>query len=150
MEKTFVMIKPDGVQRNLVGEIINRFEKKGLKLVAMKMLVISRSLAEEHYQEHVGKPFFEELVSFITSGPVVAMVWEGLEVIPLVRDMMGKTNPSVAAPGTIRGDFAIFTGNNIVHGSDSPQSAEREINLFFKIEELLNYKKDLNHWVYGE
>ncbi len=150
MEKTFVMIKPDGVQRNLVGEIISRFEKKGLKLVAMKMLVISRSLAEEHYQEHVGKPFFEELVSFITSGPVVAMVWEGLEVIPLVRDMMGKTNPSVAAPGTIRGDYAIFTGNNIVHGSDSPQSAEREINLFFKTDELLSYKKDLNHWVYGE
>lgn len=150
MEKTFIMIKPDGVQRNLVGEIISRFEKKGLKLVAMKMLYISRSMAEEHYQEHVGKSFFEELVSFITSGPVVAMVWEGLEVIPLAREMMGKTNPSVAAPGTIRGDYAIFTGNNVVHGSDSPQSAEREINIFFKTEELINYKKDQNHWVYGE
>lgn len=150
MEKTFLMIKPDGVQRNLVGEIINRFEKKGLKLVAMKMLVISRSMAEEHYQEHVGKPFFEDLVSFITSGPVVAMVWEGLDVIPLAREMMGKTNPSAAAPGTIRGDYAIFTGNNVVHGSDSPQSAEREINLFFKTEELLNYKKDQSSWVYGE
>ncbi len=150
MEKTFIMIKPDGVQRNLVGEIISRFEKKGLKLVAMKMLYISRSMAEEHYQEHVGKSFFEELVSFITSGPVVAMVWEGLEVIPLAREMMGKTNPSVAAPGTIRGDYAIFTGNNVIHGSDSPQSAEREINIFFKTEELINYKKDQNHWVYGE
>ena len=150
MEKTFIMIKPDGVQRNLVGEVISRFEKKGLKLVAMKMLYISTSMAEEHYQEHVGKPFFEELVSFITSGPVVAMVWEGLEVIPLAREMMGKTNPSVAAPGTIRGDYAIFTGNNVIHGSDSPQSAEREINIFFKTEELINYKKDQNHWVYGE
>ena len=150
MEKTFIMIKPDGVQRNLVGEVISRFEKKGLKLVAMKMLYISTSMAEEHYQEHVGKPFFEELVSFITSGPVVAMVWEGLEVIPLAREMMGKTNPSVAAPGTIRGDYAIFTGNNVIHGSDSPQSAEREINIFFKTEELINYKKDQNYWVYGE
>ncbi len=150
MEKTFVMIKPDGVQRNLTGEIIKRFEKKGLKLVAMKLLIITRSLAEEHYKEHVGKPFFEELVSFITSGPVVAMVWEGLEVIPLARTMMGKTNPSEAAPGTIRGDFAIFTGNNVIHGSDSPQSAEREINLFFKTEEIVNYQKDLNNWVYGQ
>lgn len=150
MEKTFIMIKPDGVQRNLIGEIISRFEKKGLRLAAMKMMDVSRSLAEEHYEEHVGKPFFEELVSFITSGPVVAMVWEGQGAISLARGMMGKTNPSEAAPGTIRGDYGIFTGNNVVHGSDSPQSAEREINLFFKPEELLDYKKDLGYWVYGK
>jgi len=150
MEKTFIMIKPDGVQRNLIGEIISRFEKKGLKLTAMKMMDVSRSLAEEHYGEHVGKPFFEELVSFITSGPVVAMVWEGQGAISLARGMMGKTDPSEAAPGTIRGDYGIFTGNNVVHGSDSPQSAEREINLFFKPEELLDYKKDLGYWVYGK
>lgn len=150
MEKTFIMIKPDGVQRNLIGEIISRFEKKGLRLAAMKMMDVSRPLAEEHYGEHVGKPFFEELVSFITSGPVVAMVWEGQGAISLARGMMGKTNPSEAAPGTIRGDYGIFTGNNVVHGSDSPQSAEREINLFFKPEELLDYKKDLGYWVYGK
>ncbi|UNC92444.1 nucleoside-diphosphate kinase [Candidatus Contubernalis alkaliaceticus] len=150
MEKTFVMIKPDGVQRNLVGEVIKRFEKKGLKLVAMKMLIISRSLAEEHYKEHVEKPFFEELVSFIISGPAVAMIWEGREAINLARNMLGKTNPSEAAPGTIRGDFGIYTGNNVIHGSDALQSAEREINLFFKTEEILSYTKDLNCWVYGQ
>ncbi|RQD78766.1 MAG: nucleoside-diphosphate kinase [Candidatus Syntrophonatronum acetioxidans] len=150
MEKTFLMIKPDGVQRNLIGEIISRFEKKGLKMVAMKMMEVPRSLAEEHYGEHVDKPFFNELVSFITSGPVVAMVWEGQGAISLVRGMMGKTDPSEAVPGTIRGDYGIFTGNNVVHGSDSPQSAEREINLFFKPEELINYKKDLDYWVYGK
>ncbi len=150
MEKTFVMVKPDGVQRNLIGEIISRFEKKGLKLAGMKLLAIPRVLAEEHYKEHVGKPFFEELVSFITSGPVVAMVLEGQEAISLARGMMGKTNPLEAAPGTIRGDYGIFTGNNVVHGSDSPESAQREINLFFKPEEIFDYKKDLNYWVYGK
>jgi len=150
MEKTFVMVKPDGVQRNLIGEIISRFEKKGLKLAGMKLLAIPRVLAEEHYKEHVGKPFFEELVFFITSGPVVAMVLEGQEAISLARGMMGKTNPLEAAPGTIRGDYGIFTGNNVVHGSDSPESAQREINLFFKPEEIFDYKKDLNYWVYGK
>ncbi len=150
MEQTFVMVKPDGVQRNLVGEIVSRFEKKGLKLAGMKLLVIPGSLAEEHYKEHVDKPFFEELVSFITSGPVVAMVLEGQEAISLARAMMGKTNPLEAAPGTIRGDYGIFTGNNVVHGSDSPESARREIDLFFKPEEIFDYKKDLSYWVYGK
>ncbi|PKM79536.1 MAG: nucleoside-diphosphate kinase [Firmicutes bacterium HGW-Firmicutes-13] len=150
MEKTFVMIKPDGVQRNLTGEIISRIEKKGLKLAGMKMLIISRELAEKHYGEHTGKPFFEELVSFITSGPVIAMVLEGQGAVSLARGMMGKTNPSEAAPGTVRGDYGIFTGNNVVHSSDSPESAEREINFFFKSEEILDYIKNLDCWVYGK
>ena len=149
MEQTFSMIKPDAVQRNLVGEIIGRFEKKGLKLAALKLLSINNELAERHYAEHVGKPFFKDLVSFITSGPVVAMVWEGQNAIQVVRTMMGKTDPQEALPGTIRGDFGLFTGNNIVHGSDSPESASREINLFFSQDEIITYKKDLDSWVYG-
>ncbi|HHU76498.1 MAG TPA: nucleoside-diphosphate kinase [Firmicutes bacterium] len=149
MEQTFSMIKPDAVQRNLVGEIIGRFEKKGLKLAALKLLSINKELAERHYAEHVGKPFFKDLVSFITSGPVVAMVWEGQNAIQVVRTMMGKTDPQEALPGTIRGDFGLFTGNNIVHGSDSPESASREINLFFSQDEIITYKKDLDSWVYG-
>ncbi|MGI5883262.1 MAG: nucleoside-diphosphate kinase, partial [Dethiobacteria bacterium] len=144
MEQTFSMIKPDAVQRNLVGEIIGRFEKKGLKLAALKLLSINKELAERHYAEHVGKPFFKDLVSFITSGPVVAMVWEGQNAIQVVRTMMGKTDPQEALPGTIRGDFGLFTGNNIVHGSDSPESASREINLFFSQDEIITYKKDLD------
>ena len=149
MEQTFSMIKPDAVQRNLVGEIIGRFEKKGLKLAALKLLSINNELAERHYAEHVGKPFFKDLVSFITSGPVVAMVWEGQNAIQVVRTMMGKTDPQEALPGTIRGDFGLFTGNNIVHGSDSPESASREINLLFSQDEIITYKKDLDSWVYG-
>jgi nucleoside-diphosphate kinase len=149
MEQTFSMVKPDAVQRNLVGEIIGRFEKKGLKLVALKLLRISKEMAERHYAEHVGKPFFNELVDFITSGPVVAMVWEGQNAIQVVRTMMGKTNPQEASPGTIRGDYGLFTGNNIVHGSDSPESASREINLFFSQDEIISYEKDLDNWVYG-
>lgn len=150
IEKTFVMIKPDGVQRNLIGEIVSRVEKKGLKIAGMKMLIIPRDLAKKHYGEHTDKPFFQELVSFITSGPVVALVLEGQGAISLARGMMGKTNPSEAAPGTVRGDYGIFTGNNVVHSSDSPESAEREINLFFKPEEIIEYKKDLDYWVYGK
>ena len=150
MEQTFSMLKPDAVQRGLAGEIIGRFEKKGLKLVALKLMKISRELAERHYGEHLGKPFFEELVGFITSGPVVAMVWEGKNAVQVVRTMMGKTDPQEALPGTIRGDFGLFTGNNIVHGSDSLQSAEREINLFFSPEEIITYKKDQDYWVYGK
>ena len=131
MERTFVMVKPDGVQRNLVGEVISRFEKRGLKLVGLKLMQISQELAAKHYGEHQGKPFYDELIGFITSGPVVAMVWEGLNAVSVVRNMMGKTNPAEAAPGTIRGDFALYMVNNVVHGSDSPDSATREINLFF-------------------
>ncbi len=149
MEQTFVMIKPDGVQRNLVGEIVGRLEKKGLKLCALKMIQVSRDLAEEHYAEHREKPFFDELVGFITSGPAVAMIWEGLGAVQVVRRMMGSTNPQEAASGTIRGDYALFMGNNVVHGSDSLESASREITLFFQPEELITYTKALDLWVNG-
>lgn len=149
MEQTFVMIKPDGVQRNLVGELVGRLEKKGLKLCALKMIQVSRDLAEEHYAEHREKPFFDELVGFITSGPAVAMIWEGLGAVQVVRRMMGSTNPQEAASGTIRGDYALFMGNNVVHGSDSLESASREITLFFQPEELITYTKALDLWVNG-
>ncbi|QFF98705.1 nucleoside-diphosphate kinase [Psychrobacillus glaciei] len=147
MEKTFLMVKPDGVQRNLIGEIVNRFEKKGYQLVGAKLMQIPTELAEEHYGEHKERPFFGELVEFITSGPVFAMVWEGENVITTARLMMGATNPKESAPGTIRGDFAVTVGKNIIHGSDSLESAEREIGLFFKQEELVAYAKDANNWI---
>ncbi|WP_408006527.1 nucleoside-diphosphate kinase [Pseudalkalibacillus sp. A8] len=147
MEKTFLMVKPDGVQRNLIGEIVSRFEKKGFKLAGAKLMQISEELAQNHYGEHKERPFFGELVDFITSGPVFAMVWEGENVIATARNMMGKTNPSDASPGTIRGDYAVQVGQNIIHGSDSPESAEREINLFFNEEELVNYDKTIAKWV---
>jgi nucleoside-diphosphate kinase len=137
LNRTFAMVKPDGVQKGLVGEIISRFEKKGLKIVALKIMKITPELAEKHYSEHKGKPFFADLVSFITSGPVAAMVLEGENVIPTVRTMMGATNPQDAAPGTIRGDFALIIDENIIHGSDSPESAMREIGIFFKEEEIV-------------
>ncbi|MEN2766179.1 nucleoside-diphosphate kinase [Ornithinibacillus xuwenensis] len=148
MEKTFLMVKPDGVQRNLVGEIVNHFERKGFKLVGAKLMQISEELASEHYGEHKERPFFGELVDFITSGPVFAMVWEGENVIKIAREMMGKTNPLEAAPGTIRGDFGVTVGKNVIHGSDSPASAEREINLFFDQKELVAYSKQDSNWIY--
>jgi nucleoside-diphosphate kinase len=148
MEKTFLMVKPDGVQRQLIGEIIARFERKGFQLVGAKLMQVSKDLAEKHYGEHKEKPFFGELVDFITSGPVFAMVWQGENVIATARQMMGSTNPKDAAPGTIRGDFGLTVGKNVIHGSDSPESAEREINLFFKPEELLEYNKLMNEWIY--
>ena len=147
MEKTFLMVKPDGVQRNLIGEIVGRFEAKGFQLVGAKLMQIPTELAEEHYGEHKERPFFGELVDFITSGPVFAMVWEGENVISTARLLVGATNPKESAPGTIRGDFAVTVGKNIIHGSDAPESAEREIGLFFKPEELVTYKKDANNWV---
>jgi len=148
MEKTFLMVKPDGVQRNLVGSIVQRFEDKGFTLVGSKLMQISNDLAETHYGEHKERPFFGELVDFITSGPVFAMVWEGEDVIKTARTMMGATNPQEAAPGTIRGDHGVTVGKNIIHGSDSLESAEREINLFFKEEELLSYTKQDDTWIY--
>lgn len=148
MERTFLMVKPDGVQRNLIGEIVSRFEKKGYQLVGGKLMVISEELAQNHYGEHKERPFFGELVDFITSGPVFAMVWEGENVIATARQMMGATNPKDAAPGTIRGDFAVTVGKNVIHGSDSLESAAREIGLFFKEEELVSYSKLMNEWVY--
>lgn len=148
MERTFFMIKPDGVQRNLVGEIIARIEAKGLKIVALKMLTMKKEMAERHYAEHKGKPFFEPLVAHITSGPVVAMVLEGKEAVRVTREMMGATNPLQAAPGTIRAMFALDVGRNVVHGSDSPASAQREIELFFAPEEICNYQKGNEKWLY--
>lgn len=147
MERTFLMVKPDGVQRNLTGEIVSRFEDKGFQLVGGKLMQISQELAEQHYGEHKERPFFGELVEFITSGPVFAMVWEGENVISTARLMMGATNPKESAPGTIRGDFAVTVSKNIIHGSDSPESASREINLFFKEEELVTYDKTVNNWI---
>ncbi|WP_277677939.1 nucleoside-diphosphate kinase [Gracilibacillus dipsosauri] len=147
MERTFLMVKPDGVQRNLIGDIVSRFEQKGFKIVGAKLMTISKSLAQKHYAEHEGKPFFDQLVEFITSGPVFAMVWEGEEVISTARKMMGKTNPSTAEVGTIRGDYGMVTHRNIIHGSDSEESAEREISLFFNKEELIEYPKDVDNWL---
>lgn len=136
MQQTFVMVKPDGVQRALVGEVIRRIEQKGFRLAAVKMIKIDRAQAELHYAEHRERPFFSDLVDFITSGPVIAMVWEGQSVISAIRTMMGKTNPLEAAPGTIRGDFGNNINFNIIHGSDSEESAQREINLFFDSSEI--------------
>ncbi len=148
MERTFVMIKPDGVQRCLAGKVIQRFEEKGFKLVGMKLMTISPELAGEHYKEHVGKPFYGKLMEYITSGPVAAMVLEGKDVVSAVRTVVGKTNPLEASPGTIRGDFGIETGRNIIHASDSVPSSDREIALFFKPEELQDYIRIDNVWLY--
>lgn len=148
MERTYVMIKPDGVQRNLVGEIIRRIEAKGYKIVAMKFLRLTREMAEEHYREHVGKPFYEGLIEYITSGPVVAMVLEGKNVVKGMRTLMGATNPLEAAPGTIRGDFGLDVGRNVIHGADSVESAAREIAIYFKPEELVEYTKSEETWLY--
>lgn len=148
MERTYLMIKPDGVQRGLIGEILTRFEKKGLKIVGLKMLKIPRETAEKHYGEHQGKPFFAGLVDYITSGPVVALAVEGKDVITTAREMMGATNPLKAAPGTIRATYGMDVGRNIIHGSDSAASAEREIGIFFMPEELVQYSRDVDRWIY--
>ncbi|CDF31010.1 nucleoside diphosphate kinase [Methanoculleus sp. CAG:1088] len=148
MERTYLMVKPDGVQRGLVGEIMSRFEKKGLKLVAAKLMVIPKETAEKHYAEHKDKKFFPSLISYITSGPVFAMVWEGENAVQVCRNIMGKTNPQESAPGTIRGDYCMVTGVNIIHGSDSPESAAREIGIFFRPEDLVDYKRDSDKWIY--
>ncbi|MBC2171795.1 nucleoside-diphosphate kinase [Listeria booriae] len=147
MEKTYLMVKPDGVQRGLIGEIVGRLEKKGLKLVGAKFMQIDEKLAKQHYAEHVGKAFFPDLLAFITSGPVFAMVWEGDEAISLARHMMGKTNPLEAEQGSMRGDLAVHMNRNVIHGSDSPESAQREIGLFFKEEELISYEKAIDVWL---
>ena len=148
MERTFIAIKPDGVQRGLVGEIIQRFESKGFKLVGLKQLQVSRALAEEHYGEHKERPFFGGLVDFITSSPVVAMVWEGKEVVASARKMIGATNPLASEPGTIRGDYGIDIGRNIIHGSDAVETAQREIALWFKEDELASWEPTIQSWIY--
>jgi nucleoside-diphosphate kinase len=147
MERTLVIIKPDGVQRGLIGEIISRLERRGLKVVAMKMIQISRELAAKHYGVHVGKPFYEGLVNYITSSPVVVMVVEGKGAIDLVRQTMGATNPLQAAPGTIRADLAVEIGRNLVHGSDGPETAAFELDLFFREDELVAWDRDVERWV---
>ncbi len=148
MERTFLAIKPDGVQRKLVGEIIRRFEAKGFTLVGLKLMSVSRELAETHYGVHKEKPFFPGLVNFITSGPVVAMVWEGKGVIASARKIIGATNPLNSEPGTIRGDFGVDVGRNIIHGSDAPETAEQEIKLWFTESELVSWEPSLTSWIY--
>jgi len=149
MERTFVAIKPDGVQRGLIGEIIQRFEKKGFKIVGLKLMQLDKATAKKHYAEHEGKSFFESLVNFITSGPILAMVIEGDNAVPVVRKMLGKTNPQEAEPGTIRSDYAQTKERNIIHGSDSTESAKREIAIFFKDSELiLNWNHNIHEWLY--
>ena len=148
VERTFVAVKPDGVQRGLVGEIISIFERRGLKLIGLKLLEVTPELAEQHYGEHMGKPFYEGLVKFITSGPVVAMAWEGKNAIHLARNVIGATNPANAAPGSIRGDLAMDIGRNMVHGSDGPESAQREVAIFFRDNELLaEWSRNVDPWV---
>lgn len=148
LERTFVAIKPDAVQRGLIGEIIKRFEQKGFKIIALKMMLVPDEIAEKHYAEHAGKPFYESLINFITSGPVVAMVLQGINAVRLVRNMMGSTNPQEAQAGTIRADFAQITERNIVHGSDSVESAKREIGIFFSEEELAeDWTRATKQWI---
>ena len=146
MERSLVLIKPDAIHRGLTGEIISRLEKKGLKLVAMKMIHMTKSMAEKHYAVHKSRPFFEELVSFITSSPVIAIVFQGGNVVNIIRRSMGETNPAESASGTIRGDFAINIEHNLIHGSDSPENATKEISLFFSSGELLDYSREIDRW----
>ena len=149
MERTFIAIKPDAVQRGLIGEILSRIEKKGFKLVGLKIMQVTPELAKQHYAEHVGKPFFDGLIAYITKAPIVAMVWEGKNVVATMRKIMGATNPANAEVGTIRGDFGIDMGRNIIHGSDSLESAKREISLFFSDAELLSsWNRDVDNWIY--
>ncbi|MEB3173770.1 MAG: nucleoside-diphosphate kinase [Cyanobacteriota bacterium] len=148
MERTFIMVKPDGVQRNLVGEIIRRFENKGFKLAGLKLMSVSQELAEQHYDSLKDKAFFPGLVKFICSSPVVAMVWEGDNAVVTSRQMIGATNPHAAAPGTIRGDFGVAVGRNLIHGSDAIETAQREIALWFSEAELVTWETTLNPWLY--
>ncbi len=147
MEQTLILIKPDGVQRGLIGEIISRFERRGLKLIAMKFMQMSRELAEAHYAVHQGRPFYDSLVSYITSGPIVAMVWEGKDAIAAARATMGATNPVAALPGTIRGDFGMEIGRNLVHGSDSVENGIKEVSLFFPESERVSWQRLTDSWI---
>ena len=148
MERSLVLIKPDAIQRGLAGEIIFRLERKGLKIVAMKMLHMDKNLAQRHYAIHKGKTFFDDLVSFITSSPLIAIVFQGKNAVEVIRQMMGETDPAKAYSGTIRGDFGIDIGHNLVHGSDSLKNASKEIDLFFSAEEIFNYDRELDTWIY--
>lgn len=147
MEQTLVLLKPDAVQRGLVGTILGRLEQRGLKIVALRLLQMDEALAARHYEAHIGKPFYQGLVSFITSGPVVAAVLEGPNAVAVVRTTMGDTNAAKAAPGTIRGDFALDIGRNLIHGSDAPETAKREIALFFEAGQVLSYARSNDPWI---
>ncbi len=149
MERSFVMIKPDGVQRQLIGELLAKFEKKGFRLAGAKFMKVSEDLAKKHYGEHEGKPFFGELVEFITSGPVFAMAIEGPNSIAMIRKMVGATKPEDAEPGSIRGDYVSYMGKNIIHASDSPESAKRELALWFTADELIDYTRSVDAWIYA-
>tara|TARA_B110000014_G_C20097746_1_gene575696 strand:+ start:547 stop:999 length:453 start_codon:yes stop_codon:yes gene_type:complete len=149
MERTLILIKPDGMQRGISFEILSRFEKRGLRLAGLRLLQVSRELAEDHYGEHVGKPFFEGLVDYITSSPIIAAVFEGTDAVSAARSTMGGTKPVDAAPGTIRGDYGLEIGRNVVHGSDSPESAEREIGIFFGSgTDMISWSRDVDSWVF--
>jgi len=148
MERTLVIVKPDAVQRGLTGPIITRLERRGLKIVAMKMIQIDEALAKRHYAVHEGKPFFEGLITYITSAPVVVMVVEGRNAIGITRSTMGATDPAKAAPGTIRADYSLEIGRNLVHGSDGPETARTEVALFFDEDEILSYRRDVDPWVF--
>jgi len=148
MEQSLVLLKPDAIQRGLAGKIIYRLEEKGLKIVAMKMLLIDKNLAERHYSIHQGKAFFDDLVKFITSGPIIAAVFQGKNAVEIIRQVMGETDPAKARSGTIRGDFGIDIAHNLVHGSDSLENASKEIELFFQKNEILNYDRELDTWLY--
>jgi nucleoside-diphosphate kinase len=147
MERTLILVKPDGVQRGLMGQIVGRFESRGLKLIGMKFIQMSEEMAAQHYAVHQGKPFYEGLVSYIVSGPVLAMAWEGNGAIAAARSTMGATNPVAAAPGTIRGDFGMEIGRNLVHGSDSPENGVTEVALFFSDAELVSWNRDSDSWI---
>ncbi|MEZ4512689.1 MAG: nucleoside-diphosphate kinase [Chloroflexota bacterium] len=147
MERTLILVKPDGVQRGLIGEIVGRFERRGLKLIGMKFMQVSQELAEKHYAVHQGRPFYNGLIEYITSAPVVAMVWEGKDAIAAARATIGATNPVAANPGTIRGDLGMEVGRNLVHGSDSPENGEREASLFFAAAELVSWDRVSESWI---
>lgn len=148
MERTLVLVKPDGVQRGLVGEVIARLERRGLKITAAKFLLVSRSLAEEHYAVHQGKPFYDGLVKYITSAPVMALVVEGPNAVAAVRQTMGATRPYEAAPGTVRHDYALTVGRNLTHASDSPENGEKEVSLWFRPEELVSWERPIDSWIF--
>jgi nucleoside-diphosphate kinase len=150
VERTLVLVKPDGVQRGLTGEIIKRLENRGLKLTAAKFILVDEKLAKTHYAVHEGKPFFDGLIRYITSSPVMAMVWEGPQVVAAVRQTMGSTRPTEAAPGTIRHDFALEIGRNLTHASDSPENAEIEIGIWFKPEEIVSWDRSVDPWILGK
>ena len=148
MERTLVLVKPDAMQRGLAGEILARLERRGLRIAGLKLMQVDRALAERHYGEHAGKPFYEGLVAYITACPIIAAVFEGTDAVEAVRNTIGKTNPREAAPGTIRGDLGLEIGRNLIHGSDSPASAEREVALFFDAKEIQSYSRDVDKWVF--